>query len=105
MTEAWLLLDELAIRSVAGKPGSTVPLNLPSKKQVERVADPKALLRDALLTASCTTGRRRKNFARDLNRSRAILLQRLDRGGPVTELPSWNRMISDLDAALLSLGP
>lgn len=61
-TEAWLLASETAIRRAAGNPEGTMPLGLPTPREAERSADPKAKLRDALLTASGTTGRRRRKF-------------------------------------------
>lgn len=59
MTEAWLLLDEAAIRQVAGNPNGRVGLKLPKPHEVESVADPKHALRQCLLTAADCTGRRR----------------------------------------------
>ena len=52
MTEAWLLLDEQAIREVAGRPTGKTPLNLPPLARVETTPDPKAMLKQALATAS-----------------------------------------------------
>ncbi|UQU64439.1 hypothetical protein COUCH_36710 [Couchioplanes caeruleus] len=62
MTEAWLILDEPLIRIVAGNPNGRIPLDIPSVREAERVADPKALLKNLILTASETTGRRRRNL-------------------------------------------
>ena len=62
MQEAWLLVSETAIREAAGRPRGTVPLNLPSVDRVEALADPKAVLCEALDVASETTGRRRRAF-------------------------------------------
>lgn len=59
MTEAWLLLDEQSIRIVAGSPSSTVDLGLPPPSRTEHHPDPKALLREALDTASGLSGGRR----------------------------------------------
>lgn len=42
MTEAWLRLDEAAIRRVAGNPNGRTKLGLPKLHEVESVADPKA---------------------------------------------------------------
>lgn len=58
MTEAWLLLDEAAIRRVAGRPSGRRPLNLPRPVDIERVPDPKHLLADCLAEASELSGRR-----------------------------------------------
>lgn len=67
MTEAWLLVDEAAIRRAADNPHGRMPLDLPPVRRLETVPDPKSVLRDALLTASDVTGpRRRRRFERDL---------------------------------------
>lgn len=58
MTEAWLLVDESAIRQAAGNPLGRMPLNLPALRYIESKADPKGILADALKTASGFTGRR-----------------------------------------------
>lgn len=103
MTEAWLLLDEAAIRSVAGRPRGREPLGLPRPHEIERLADPKALLRATLLLAAGTTGRRRDNLMRDFPRRREQLLERLDRHGPVTRLSAWQRLVADIQAAVQQL--
>jgi hypothetical protein len=46
MTEAWLLLNESEIRDVAGNPNGRMPLGLPRPQEVERIPDPKQLLRE-----------------------------------------------------------
>lgn len=104
MTEAWLLLDEAEIRRVAGKPGSTNALGLPPVAAVEGVADPKQLLREALLQAGAPVGRRRrKQFGRDFGQQRALLLQRLDPRGPITALTAWQQLKTDIAAVLQSV--
>jgi Domain of unknown function (DUF4276) len=87
MTEAWLLLDEAAIRLVAGNPKGRTPLGLPKLHEIEATADPKELLRQCLLTAAEATGRRREAVAKRFNQHRRQLLERLDRSGPVARLP------------------
>ena len=62
MQEAWLLFNESAIREAAGKPKSKVPLSLPALRKTEKTTDPKTVLRDALVTASGSHGRRRRHF-------------------------------------------
>ncbi len=96
MTEAWLLLDESAIREVAGRPHGRTALKLPNARAVEAIADPKELLRYALVTASETSGRRRDNFKRDFDRHRRLLLDRLDADGPVSQLGAWKRLRTDI---------
>ncbi len=59
MTEAWLLADEMAIRSAAGNPNGTNTLNLPDVRRLEDLPDPKRVLRDALTLACGLNARRR----------------------------------------------
>jgi DNA-binding transcriptional regulator YiaG len=62
MLEAWLCFNEDAIRKASGNPNGKASLNLPALKRVESRPDPKEDLREALLTASELSGRRRKKF-------------------------------------------
>ena len=100
MTEAWLLLDEAAIRDVVGKPDGRAPLDLPAPGRAERVADPKERLRDVLLTASGNRGRRRRKFDQEFPRLRRRLLQDLPIGGELERLESWSRFRDDTIRAL-----
>lgn len=100
MTEAWLLLDEAAIRSVADKPRGKAKLAMPKASEVESLPDPKDLLKRLLLEASETRGRRAANFQRAFGRHRALLIQRLDRSGEVRGLTAWQQLEADLDRAL-----
>ena len=100
MTEAWLLLDETAIRKVVGNPSGRAPLDLPTPREAERRSDPKRILADALLAASETTGRRRKRIRRDFARFRRQLLVNLPIGGPLEQLPSWARFRDDTLGAI-----
>ncbi|BCB88018.1 hypothetical protein Psuf_053310 [Phytohabitans suffuscus] len=96
MTEAWLLLDETAIRRVAGNPRGKNDLGLPKVHQAESVADPKELLNQCLLAAANVTGRRRDSLRKRFSQNRRQLLERLDRNGPITQLPSWRILVSDI---------
>ena len=62
MTEAWLLIEEAALRSAAGDPRGTAPLSIPAVQQLEGLPDPKGTLYDLLRAASGLTGRRRRKF-------------------------------------------
>ncbi|WP_283138084.1 DUF4276 family protein [Rhizohabitans arisaemae] len=97
MTEAWLLLDESAIRQVAGNPRGRQALGLPKAGEVEKIADPKTMLAECLLKAGDLTGRRRDRADKRFPQHRRQLLERLDPTGLVTTLPSWRRMIDDID--------
>ncbi len=97
MTEAWLLLDEQAIRRVSGNPSGRSDLALPKTLEVERFADPKAKLRECLLTAADVTGRRRERLDRRFDSNRRQLLERLEPEGPVMQLTSWQALLRDVE--------
>lgn len=102
-TEAWLLLDEREVRSVAENPRGRVPLGLPTPATVENVADPKAQLKETILLASERTGRRRERISKMYAQKRRLLIRRLDPAGPVCGAPSWVRMFSDLKHVISEL--
>jgi hypothetical protein len=100
-TEAWLLLDETAIRTIAGRPsGRTPALNLPNPGQVESKAKPKEFLQETLVRAAGVTGRRLRKFVADFPVHRKLLLQRLPTKGYLEDVTSWRRMRTDLKAAI-----
>lgn len=99
MTEAWLLLDEAAIREVAGRPTVRTSLGLPRIRDIESVADPKVTLRAALVQASGCTGRRLEQFERRFPDHRRTLLERLDPHGPITELTAWRQLLASVRCA------
>ena len=104
MTETWLILDESAIRRAAGRPQSSLPLDLPTLGHVENESDPKGCLERALVTASGTSGRRLRKFRRDLPYMRYRLLEGLPVGGPLNHVSSWRRFRDDLLMALTITG-
>ena len=92
-TEAWLLLDEAAIRAIVENPRGTLALPLPRVAALERLARPKERLRTVLEHASELRGRKLEKFRRDFGRHRGLLLQRLDPSGPVTRLTAWQKLL------------
>ena len=104
MTESWLLLDETAIRRVAGRPHGDIHLSLPLPSRVEREANPKEILFQALMAASGKSGRRLRRFERDIPALRFQLLQDLPAGGPLEQVPSWVRFRDNLLSALTVVG-
>lgn len=101
MTEAWLLLDEAAIRSAAGNPRGRQQLNLPPRSAIERTVDPKAILFQALQTASEQTGRRLRNLRVDERRHRVAELMDCS---SLCDLQAFQRLESELTAALTAGG-
>lgn len=103
MTEAWLLVDEGAIRRVAGRPNGTEALGLPSPGTVEQVPDPKKILHEALELASGATGRRLRRFRRDFGSHRRRLLEGLDHHGPVSKLTAWQQLEASVVVVMRAL--
>lgn len=99
-TEAWLLLDEEEIKYVAGNPNNRDDLALPGPHDVEDVTSPKERLREAILQAADETGYRRDRVRSRLPRMKAQLLRRLSAEGPIQEVPAWQRLRGDLEAAI-----
>ena len=62
MQEAWLLIDEAALRRAAGNPNGTQPLAMPDVQRLEELADPKQLISELLRQASELQGRRLERF-------------------------------------------
>lgn len=62
MTEAWLLIEEPAIRKAVGNPNGTMPLNLPAIRNLEGLPNPKELLFEKLKIASGLGTRRLTKF-------------------------------------------
>ncbi len=76
MTEAWLLIDEPALRMAAGNPNGTIPLNFPNLRRLEALPDPKQTLDDLLRMATQFGRRRRDKFCPNQARRRlAELIQ------------------------------
>jgi hypothetical protein len=100
MTEAWLLTSEEDLRWVAGNPNGRTDLNLPGLGSLERVADPKGLLKDVLARASGASGRRLDRFHKRFSQHRRQLLERLDPTGLVTRLPSWQHFVTGVENGL-----
>jgi hypothetical protein len=94
MTEAWLLIDEAAIRLASGNPNGKVRLNIPPLSNLEHKPDPKRLLHELLIAASEFTGRRRKSFD---PKSRVRLVARsLDDFSALRQLSAFRALESDV---------
>jgi hypothetical protein len=92
--EAWLLLDEPAIREVAGNPRGKNALWLPRLTTAESVPNPKAVLQEALVRASGLSGRRLKQFRNQFPSQRRQLIERLDLDGVINSLPAWQKLVA-----------
>ena len=87
MLEAWLCFDERAIRNAAGNPNGTTALGLAPPGRIESRPDPKFDLKNALLTASELSGRRRKKF--DTAAAFWRIVDYMDDFSPLRKLPAF----------------
>jgi hypothetical protein len=101
MTEAWLLLDEAAIRSAAGNPRGRLPLNLPPLASIERVADPKETLFQAIRTASEHSGRRLRSLRVEERRHRVAELMNTEL---LRDLPAFQILEAELKTTAMTNG-
>ncbi len=102
MTEAWLLFDEVAIRSAAGRPASRCELGLPPLSKIERLADPKRELKRVLEAAHGATGRRARQFRPSARVHR--LADLVEDWSPLRRLAAFRRLEVDTRLVLESLG-
>ncbi len=100
MTEAWLLIDEAAIRGAAGNPRGAVPLELPPLGRLEVVPDPRALLRELLVRASEARGRHLRRIRRDLPARIHRVAALIDDFAPLRSLGAFCRFEAETRAAL-----
>lgn len=90
MTEAWLLIDEAALRTAAGNPQGRCHLDMPKLRNVESIADPKTLLHKLIEEASELTGRRLKKL--DTAGSVMRLAELIDDFSPLCQLSAFQEM-------------
>jgi hypothetical protein len=103
MTEAWLLISELAIRTAADNPNGKTKVELPASGSLESLPDPKAKLHDLLTEASEKHGRRRAQFQRDLPRRVHRLASYIEDYTPLHALPAFQAFEVDARRAVHEL--
>lgn len=105
MTEAWLLIDERAIRRAADNPNGSVSLSLPRVSRLERLPDPKATLNDLLIEASEKTGRRLVKFRRisELAWRHGRVADLIEDYSPLRSLSAFNAFENHVDHAINQL--
>lgn len=98
MTEAWLLIEERAVRVAAANPRGTMPLDLPRIGGIERVANPKQMLYDSLRKAAGLSGRRLKKF--HVPKAAGLVADRICDFSPLRQLAAYNEFEALLRRAL-----
>ncbi len=91
MTEAWLLIDENAIRRAADNPNGSARLTMPGVAELEFLPNPKKILFDLLEVASEKKGRRLAQFktTQSLSSRRARVADLIRDMSPLTSLPAF----------------
>ena len=98
MQEAWLLIDESALRKAAGNPHGRQLLNVPDAKRLEDLPGPKQTLHDLLGKASGLGGRRLKRFNRDVGSHVHRVAEQIDDFGLLRELTAFQQVESQVVA-------
>jgi hypothetical protein len=102
MTEAWLLVQESAIRQASGNrngPG----IEMPAFKQIERIADPKERLKKLLEQASGLKGRRLERLKREFGDNQRRVAALITDLAALRRLPSFEQFEGDLCSACQDL--
>lgn len=94
MQEAWLLLDEMAIRQAANNRNGRERLPLPPIQRIEQLPDPKECLYDLIRQASGLTGRRLKKLRPDFCATR--ILDFMENKTVLRQLPAFLAFERDL---------
>ena len=102
MTEAWLLIDEQALRVAASNPNGQMELPLPAIRSLESLSDPKKLLFGLLETASGLNKRRLRRFRR--GRARQRLAELIDDFSPLERLSAFRSFRAELEQILAANG-
>lgn len=95
MTEAWLLIEEQAIRTAAGNPNGTVELDMPPTHSLEGIPNPKGILQRLLLGASELTGRRLHKFRREVSRRTQRVAELVGDYSALRQLPAFKAFEND----------
>lgn len=101
MQEAWLLLDESAIRLAAGNPNGTMELDLPTVTNLEQIVEPKDLLHSLLKQASGLGSRRRQK----LNVSERVhrVSELIEDFSPLRALSAFQELEREIDQVLANI--
>lgn len=94
MQEAWLLFDDLAIKTAAGNRSFRENLDLPTLKDLESLADPKSVLYDCLRRASGLRGRRLRSFP--VNQRARRVADLIEDFSPLRALPAFDALEADV---------
>jgi hypothetical protein len=98
MMEAWLLIDENAIKKAAGNRGYSKNISLPSIRRIESISDPKLILHELLKTTSGLKGRNLDKF--NANYATHLVAEYITDFGPLRNLSSFMEFENNLKRAV-----
>lgn len=101
MTEAWLLVNESAIRRAANNPNGADPIDMPVLAKLDLVVDPKQVLFDLLRRASGLGARRIRSF--NEGRARARVAELVDDFSALRGLDAFSEFERKTRQAVLQL--
>jgi hypothetical protein len=99
MMEAWLLINEAALRRAAGNPNGATPLNIPNTAHLEEIPDPKEVLYTLLRVASELRGRRLRRFEEE--RSAGLVAEYIDDFAQLRRLPAFRALEADIEETII----
>lgn len=102
MTEAWLLIDEQALREASSNPNSQISLKVPALRTLESLPNPKQTLYNLLERASGLNKRRLRRFRKRQARQR--LAELIDDYSPLDQLSAFRCFHTDLKQVLANSG-
>lgn len=98
MTEAWLLIDETAIKKAAGNRNYNGSIELPSLKRLENETNPKELLHELLKEASGIKNRRREKF--NIHRAVHLVSENIQDFSSLRQLEAFKIFEKDIQNAV-----
>ncbi len=98
MMEAWLLIDEAALRLAAGNPNGQSPLAVPIMANLEGIPNPKQMLFTLLKNASELSGRRLKKL--DVKRNAGRVAEYINDFAQLRNLPAFRALAADIEEAV-----
>ena len=90
MTEAWLLLDEVAIRAAAGNPNGRISAGQPAASRIKQLTNPKQILFEVLCRVSALPTSRLRRF--DAGARRHGVAELMEGLALLRQLPSFSRL-------------
>ena len=100
MQEAWLLIDEAAIKTAAGNRRYTGELELPPVNRLEEIPDPKNLLNDLLRQASDLRRRRQRSFR--VAKHARLVTEFIEDFSPLRQLSAFAAFEEEVSSAVQS---